>query len=318
MDGFGGTNPLYYVGYRTVRKNKKSGEVIASIYRTYNRYKSTHPQAESSFCQHPPPPLEVGLVARPSLESPKAAAIMCGIYCSLSVQQPLLPDEKTRSWLRRRGPDSLQTHHVQVTCGRDPDKVPGYLTVVSTVLALRGDHVQTQPLVDSKSQSILCWNGEAWKISDWPVEGNDTEQIFRGFIDASQKADADEALRDLTRFISSISGPFAFVFYDGCHSRLFYSRDYIGRRSLLHGQDEYGNLKICSVSDGKTDTMFEEVETTGLHMIDLAQTAVDDIHQNKRMVSKVSVIPWSGSSLTETIHFLVCSLGSYCQFSTDI
>lgn len=231
---------------------------------------------------------------------------MCGIYFSLSASKPVLPNDKTQSWLRSRGPDNFQSLNVrlELPLGRtNAETQTVFLTFISTVLALRGDHIQPQPLVDVDSQSILCWNGEAWKVSGEPVEGNDTDLIFKRLIEAlrhttingnESQPGTDGSLVRLTTFISSITGPFSFVFYDGFHSRLFFGRDCIGRRSLLHYRDNFGNLQICSVSDGMSSAEFKDVETDGLHMIDLSCMSQEE-HPDitSRLSFQVEVIPWS-------------------------
>jgi hypothetical protein len=251
---------------------------------------------------------------------------MCGIFFSLSTSKPVLPNDKIRSWLQSRGPDNFQIHSVQLECPREdvrgPGALPVHLTFVSTVLALRGDHLRPQPLVDSQSQSVLCWNGEAWKIAGDPIRGNDTEVIFEKFLEATidssaengRKPRPEDTIRRLTSFISSISGPFSFVFYDGFHSRLFFSRDCLGRRSLLQCVDECGNLMICSVSDNKS---FEEVETDGLRMIDLTCIKQQDLPgQASGPVSfQVDIIPWSHDasiSPTNLVRWTKCNNDLTC------
>jgi asparagine synthetase B (glutamine-hydrolysing) len=142
------------------------------------------------------------------------------------------------------------------------------LTFISTVLSLRGDHVYAQPLVDSSTQSVLCWNGEAWKIAGEPIQDNDTESIFQSFLDA---VDHEDPVQKIAGVISNITGPFSFVFYDAVNSRLYFSRDCLGRRSLLQGLDDAGNLRICSVCDSSSSSHFEEVDTNGVHFIDFEQ-----------------------------------------------
>ncbi|KAJ9294472.1 hypothetical protein DTO271G3_6740 [Paecilomyces variotii] len=242
---------------------------------------------------------------------------MCGIFFSLSTSGPVLPAEETATLLRNRGPDSFRTHTIQL--GKPPgqdsfDKLS--LTFISTVLALRGDHVHAQPLVDDASKSVLCWNGEAWKISDDTVQGNDTELIFSLFLECvkvnGDAASPPDSLGRICNLVNSISGPFSFVFYDGINSRIYYSRDCLGRRSLLQGVDEEGNLRICSICDGTSSTHFEEVDTNGLHMIDLARTFHDDSlattvlnHASRASPFNITTIPWlSKDDATTPTYFL--------------
>ena len=220
---------------------------------------------------------------------------MCGIFFSLSKSEFVYPAETTNRLINSRGPDSHQSHFIRVSFARDwPDFSDGdepgssiYLNFTSSVLALRGDHVEVQPLVDAASQSVLCWNGEAWKIGDEPVQRNDARCVFELLLEAvhSQKiqensnCEPGRRARHLTHFtqaISSISGPYSFVFYDGIGSRIIYARDYLGRRSLLHGYDDTANFKISSVCDGSPSNHFEEVGTDGIYVVDLSRPSTGD------------------------------------------
>ena len=211
---------------------------------------------------------------------------MCGIFFSLSSADFVYPEEHTKQLISSRGPDSIKTYCVRLGSPNGPcheTKGSIYLTFLSSVLALRGDHVEVQPLVDSQSQSVLCWNGEAWKIAGETVQGNDACQVFRLLLDAVQShndLDQDVAanlLEKVAQAIRRISGPFSFIFYDGVGSRIFYGRDYLGRRSLLHGCDSEGNFKIASVCDGTLSKHFEEVRTDGIHVIDVSHLHSDGI-----------------------------------------
>lgn len=229
---------------------------------------------------------------------------MCGIFFSLSVSHPVLPTDETSYLLQNRGPDSFQVHTVQhSTKDSTSSPVSCLLTFVSSVLSLRDDHVHHQPCVDPTSQSVLCWNGEAWKVAGEHLSGNDTDVIFKLFLQAVKTppgrrdtTNCRNAVHRLADVISSISGPFSFVFYDAFNSKLFFSRDCLGRRSLLQGHDETGALKLCSVWDG-TFTHFEEVGTNGVHMVDLA---ISD-----PSVYTIVTLPWAGED--SPIGHLVCT-----------
>jgi asparagine synthetase B (glutamine-hydrolysing) len=162
--------------------------------------------------------------------------------------------------------------------------------------------VYTQPLVDPQTQSVLCWNGEAWKIAGERVQGNDTEQIFNLFLQAVGNGSTN-SVESLAEAISSISGPFAFVFYDAVNSRLFYSRDCLGRRSLLEGFDEQGNLKLCSICDSASVDCFKEVGTEGVYTIDLKH--YQDPSLSPKELCHIKTMPWSSDSIPPAGH-IVC------------
>ncbi|KAI1831454.1 hypothetical protein DTO006G1_1751 [Penicillium roqueforti] len=221
---------------------------------------------------------------------------MCGIFFSLSSSKSTPPTQETCTLLQKRGPDSYKTHTAQKDINAQDGVSPPlsyYLTFTSTVLSLRGDHVYTQPLVDPTTQSVLCWNGEAWKIAGERVQGNDTERVFNLFLQAV-KGDQNDPVERMAEAIASLSGPFAFVFYDAVNSRLFYSRDCLGRRSLLEGFDENGNLKICSICDSASLDCFKEVGTEGVCTIDLAR--YQDPSLSARELCKIETLPWSSAA----------------------
>ncbi|KAJ5632578.1 hypothetical protein N7490_008917 [Penicillium lividum] len=224
---------------------------------------------------------------------------MCGIFFSLS-SETTLPTPETLTLLEKRGPDCCQTHTVYKEISTPDGPHTLHLTFISTVLALRGDHVYTQPLIDAATQSVLCWNGEAWKIAGERVSGNDTEHVLNLFMQAVAGVDdRNTAAHRLGKAVASISGPFAFVFYDATNSQLFFSRDCLGRRSLLQGYEADGTLKICSLCDGSTSVHFEEVGFDGVYMIDLA-TFRNSSASNDRY--KIETLPWSSDSVPPVDH----------------
>ncbi|KAL8341507.1 hypothetical protein RB598_003439 [Gaeumannomyces tritici] len=97
---------------------------------------------------------------------------MCGIHLAIwpasSSPRPL--DSVLRRRLCSRGPD-----HVGNVETRFADAL---LSFTSTVLSLRGNAVTIQPFEDPLSGSVLCWNGEAWKMDGRGVQGNDGAELF--------------------------------------------------------------------------------------------------------------------------------------------
>ncbi|KAJ5961951.1 hypothetical protein N7501_006892 [Penicillium viridicatum] len=231
---------------------------------------------------------------------------MCGIFFSLSSSKPTPSTQEACTLLQKRGPDSYKTHTAQKDIHAQDGVSPPlsyYLTFTSTVLSLRGDHVYTQPLVDPRTQSVLCWNGEAWKIAGERVQGNDTERVFNLLLQAVG-GDQKDSVESMAEAIASLSGPFAFVFYDAVNSRLFYSRDCLGRRSLLEGFDENGNLKICSICDSASVDCFKEVGTEGVCTVDLAH--YQDPSLSPRELCQIKTLPWSSAASPPADH-IVCS-----------
>ncbi|SMR45527.1 unnamed protein product [Zymoseptoria tritici ST99CH_3D1] len=175
--------------------------------------------------------------------------------------------------LNARGPDAASA-----VCIRDRGS-QAFITCHSTVLSLRGSRTTNQPFRKADSESTLCWNGEAWKIRGERPDGNDTTRIFDVLQEAALNAQGDdltEATTAVAKALAEVAGPYAFVFFDDEHSRIFFGRDLLGRRSLLRSIDAEGNILLCSVTDGLESTAWSEVEADGIYCIDLTSEPSTD------------------------------------------
>ncbi|KAF2844791.1 hypothetical protein T440DRAFT_523193 [Plenodomus tracheiphilus IPT5] len=190
---------------------------------------------------------------------------MCGIFCSLSCHGFVSPDPNTTQLLVNRGPDSTGQLEktIETRCSSHV-----HATFLSTVLALRGSAIVQQPLTDAATGSVLCWNGEAWSIAGEAVPGNDSELVFERLVKACAVS-AEESAAAAVALLSSIRGPYALVFYDACHKRVYFGRDCLGRRSLLRKKTADGTLVFSSVCDNFSSDAWSEVEADGLYYVDL-------------------------------------------------
>ncbi|KAH7328714.1 asparagine synthase-like protein [Stachybotrys elegans] len=227
---------------------------------------------------------------------------MCGIYAHVSRTGLGQISADLERRLRNRGPDHLGT--VQVTL--EQHRGPLFITLTSTVLSLRGDHVTKQPLVDGASGSVLCWNGEAWRIRGDAVQGNDGEAVLSLLVESSASNSGETGVLDALRMIE---GPFAFVFFDKPTKRLYYGRDRLGRRSLLIRGGE--SLSFSSVAD--SDASWAEVEADGCYELYLGEESKalneavtrHDWINDERLVSSLGVFNMEtdrGTSGGEPLH----------------
>ena len=228
----------------------------------------------------------------------------------------MLPSRSLLACLERRGPDNVQIiqrviARPQAGCSNDSKKPSIYLTFISTVLSLRSADVVVQPLVDDASGSLLCWNGEIWKVNARSVENNDAEEVFHlllraaetpGEISEEARTSYEVWLNCITSVISSLSGPYAFVFYDARNERIVYGRDILGRRSLVQRVRPHESLSMSSVCDGSVSEAWNEIEADGIYMLDLARCLKDTDRLHDRPGDKendlpaVIHIPWSSTA----------------------
>lgn len=198
---------------------------------------------------------------------------MCGIFCSISRHEDVIPDGRTKQLLQHRGPDCTGQQHVLIGSKRNQagsEVAPVfYATFLSTVLALRGTTVVDQPLRGADNDTVLCWNGEAWSIGEQAVVGNDSQLIFDKLCAvAATSSDQHVAVHATIQLLASIRGPYAFVLYDAHHKLLYYGRDCLGRRSLLKKATTDGTIVLSSVCDNSSGDTWAEVEADGIYVID--------------------------------------------------
>lgn len=215
--------------------------------------------------------LETARLNTPTSITTVTSPVMCGIFCSLDCSGYITPDANIQQLLQNRGPDRVGRHQTVIKplqVNEDEALSQVYATFLSTVLSLRGSTVVAQPLIDEATGSVLCWNGEAWSIHDDVVTGNDSNVVFAQLLGACAGS-PDAATRAVIRFISSIRGPYAFVFYDAVQRRLYYGRDCLGRRSLLRKSMPDGTLILSSVCDSASGAAWLEVEADGIYIVNL-------------------------------------------------
>ncbi|KAI9317483.1 asparagine synthase-domain-containing protein [Dichotomocladium elegans] len=186
---------------------------------------------------------------------------MCGILFSLTSKNDPLPTEQ---WKRlteinsKRGPDSQATLH------RTLERSNEDLRFFSSVLHLRGQYNVPQPIHSEATGNILCWNGEVFHGLQITTGENDTQVLFDRLNKATDT--------DVPEVVSSIEGPFAFVFYQKSENRIWFGRDCLGRRSLLWRRTE-SSIVLCSAAEqweaNDERALWEELPAEGIYCIDL-------------------------------------------------
>lgn len=215
---------------------------------------------------------------------------MCGIHAAISKTGFQAPSEGLKRLLCNRGPDHTGDHNARI----DSQHGTSYwITLMSTVLALRGGHVTAQPFLDASSGSALCWNGEAWQIGRDPVTGNDGQAVFDLVVQASSSntlaADSTIAVLNV---LQSISGPFAFVFLDKKHGQMYFGRDRLGRRSLVSRNDvNLDTLELSSIPDDRGSWV--EVEADAIYQLSYHGSALGSQGLAEESIAPLHKHPWA-------------------------
>lgn len=220
---------------------------------------------------------------------------MCGIHVAISSSRPDGIPANLKRCLCNRGPDHILTHETRLSDTLE-DVSTTHLAFTSTVLALRGDHIAQQPFVDHDSGSVLCWNGEAWKIRHHDVAGNDGETIA-GLLNGAVTQNSTERESAILKVLRSIDGPFAFVFFDKPSAKVYFGRDRLGRRSLLIRQD--GQRSVLSSIADPVDSRWKEVEADGVYVLDIASTEILEASDRHPVPTR---LPWVEGE--DAIHYV--------------
>eukprot|EP01062_Namystynia_karyoxenos_P011818 TRINITY_DN14245_c0_g1_i1.p2 TRINITY_DN14245_c0_g1~~TRINITY_DN14245_c0_g1_i1.p2 ORF type:complete len:717 (+),score=203.99 TRINITY_DN14245_c0_g1_i1:65-2152(+) len=122
--------------------------------------------------------------------------------------------------LQRRGPD--HSGATRVSLG------PYEASLSGSVLSMRGDRVCAQPF-EGDGGGVLLWNGEVFGGCAVDEHQGDTAAVHRLLSAAAGDAEPTGAI---AAALSHVEGPYAFAFARA--GRLWFGRDPLGRRSLVH------------------------------------------------------------------------------------
>ncbi|KAI8095492.1 asparagine synthase-domain-containing protein [Thamnidium elegans] len=205
---------------------------------------------------------------------------MCGILFSLSNKDKVINNEHweiLKELNARRGPDAQDLKQVNICHNNDQLA----LQFFSTVLHLRGPEIVPQPRFNPDTGNVLCWNGEIFGGIRVACGQNDTEVL----MEQLEKADSDIELLSL---LTTIEGPFAFVYYRADTKKIWFSRDCLGRRSLLWQRSENGPFMLSSVVQASMD--WEEVPANGIYCIDLESKEESEM---RACGAPIKLFPWT-------------------------
>ena len=101
--------------------------------------------------------------------------------------------------------------------------------------------------------------------------------------------------------LESVQGPWAIVFYQSATKKLWFGRDYFGRRSLLWKFDE--NAFVLSSVGTRSDASWREVSANGIFCLDLEKQA------SASHAERLTCFPWV--SITSGVQKASC-LGPQC------
>lgn len=144
----------------------------------------------------------------------------------------------------------------------------------SSILSLR-QPFYSQPI--KNHDLILQFNGELYNSEC--LHSNDTEFIIERLAKNILLFSREEGI---LKTITELNGEFAFTIYDLLESKLYFGRDYIGRRSLLYNIDKSGPMEsgseiiISSLPPGYSNT-FKECVSSEIKVFNFKDSTLKNI-----------------------------------------
>ena len=209
---------------------------------------------------------------------------MCGFSLACSEALVSKPSESLLDSLNARGPDCVEVLQRSFTLPSSSGKVPNsrtfFVSLIVSVLGLRGKAVQCQPMMDPDSGLLFVWNGEAftWGANAQAVSGNDTCFVFQQILKSLRSNSRGSRGRNIAHSVgitlSRVSGPFTFLVLDPLTRCIFYGRDVLGRKSLVTSDAQAGGVVISSVVPPGDPGRWKEVDPAGFFVCKLSGSGV--------------------------------------------
>ncbi|KAI5634533.1 asparagine synthase domain-containing protein [Phthorimaea operculella] len=195
---------------------------------------------------------------------------MCGILFELLFKdQSILTDEELLKRISNRGPDCINKVVIDVGDGMQA-------TFCGAVLWMQGPKLTLQPV--ETEHGILLYNGDIFDET-WTRSVSDTQTI----MDRITKL---RNIKNIVQEVKSFKGPFSIIYYDKSSHSLFFTRDKIGRNTLLFYRTEK-SLVISSVLGRRYKCV--EIPATHMQILNLK-------------TNEISIHSWSDDNVMEEVY----------------
>ncbi|XP_026757296.2 asparagine synthetase domain-containing protein CG17486 [Galleria mellonella] len=187
---------------------------------------------------------------------------MCGIICEICYSNySVLEDNQLLQRIKNRGPNCIHRKEINLDDG---------IRVIfcGAVLWTQGPNFVSQPV--ENDCGIFLYNGDIFDES-WDGNMNDTEVIV------AKLTRANNIPKDIVTQLKSLKGPFSIIYYDKYNHNLYFTRDRIGRNSLLvHKNDT--SLVFSNVLGRKYKCI--EVPSTYIYVLNIKTNRLKSISWN--------------------------------------
>nr|XP_016927273.2 LOW QUALITY PROTEIN: asparagine synthetase domain-containing protein CG17486 [Drosophila suzukii] len=180
---------------------------------------------------------------------------MCGIFCSIlhnvGLHSLKIPNA-LKEILRNRGPDVQDEIIVDYDAGQ--------IIFSGNVLWQQGESIQKQPVVTN--DFIFLFNGDIYNLPK-PESMSDTSWI------ASKISECRNNENKLLQLLKKWEGPHCFIIYDKRDQILYFSRDALGRNSLIIERIPKGLHLLSTSHCFENDKLSLELPPLGLYKVNI-------------------------------------------------
>lgn len=189
----------------------------------------------------------------------------------INVPPPTLTD--LLPTLQKRGPDYTELFSIKTSTtnsGTDNSVNPFTIEAAYSVLSIRGSASNaskiSKQVSDAKASStVLLFNGEIYEgfeNQDESVSDTDRLHVLLNQTLAQKK--------DILQTLDALRGPWALIFWHEPTKRLYFGRDFLGRRSLMINVEAGSHVTITSTPPSHLKHHFVELPPHGLACLDFS------------------------------------------------
>lgn len=197
---------------------------------------------------------------------------LAGVSTSnINVPPPTLMD--LLPTLQKRGPDYTELFSIEASTthsGTGDSATPFTIEAAYSVLSIRGSapnasKISNQVSGAKASSTVLLFNGEIYEgleNQDESVSDTDRLHVLLNQTLAQKK--------DILQTLDALRGPWALIFWHEPTKRLYFGRDFLGRRSLMINVEAGSHVTITSAPPAHLRQHFVELPPNGLACLDFS------------------------------------------------
>ncbi|CAK1544179.1 unnamed protein product [Leptosia nina] len=196
---------------------------------------------------------------------------MCNIFFT-TCDNDFARDNKLLQRISNRGPDCIHSISYKIS-----DTLS--LTFCGAVLWTQGSKPTVQPVENDKA--ILLFNGDVYN-HHWDKNISDTQTLMRKFNDCNSS-------QDVINVIHSLKGPFSIIYFEKTLKILYFTRDRLGRVSLLLHRSKK-SITISSVLGRKYPCI--EIPAFNIYKLDIENGIISQFSWDCQSFESYNLDDW--------------------------